>query len=453
MQRLIGGVATLLALAGALSSAEPNGDWKLDVVRLKTGVVLKGLVVDETKTEVIFKNVRPRRTGYPTVVIDITLPKSEVDRLDKLAGKERDDLKARILALDQRDTEQRLKELELRPAYWAESRKEGLSYASEHFLLIANASDSIARRAAYRLEQIYGAYATYLPPVRRPAKPNTTTTILLVQSIADYQAMLKAQGRDIFNPAFYDAGRNEVVCASELTQLGEQLEKIRREHEQLWERIRMQSAEAVKLPKGEVRDRALEQIKQARDNIMKASAKNEELFNVATRQLFQTLCHEAFHAYLANFVYPAEQFTVPRWLNEGLAQVFETALLETGELRLGHVPEVRLNRVKELLDKGELVPLADLLKSTPQQFIVAGPDRRAADRHYLTAWALAHYLTFDRKLLGTKALDTYMQAVSREGNPTAAFVELVDKKPLEEIEKAFHEYVKSLRVDGKAEGK
>src|SRR6516225_9397706 len=64
--------------------------------------------------------------------------------------------------------------------------------------------------------------------------------------------------------------------------------------------------------------------------IYNGNVKNDGLFKEATRHLFQTLYHEAFHAYLVNFVYPPEDGEAPRWLNEGLAQIFETAIVEAG---------------------------------------------------------------------------------------------------------------------------
>ena len=43
---------------------------------------------------------------------------------------------------------------------------------------------------------------------------------------------------------------------------------------------------------------------------------------------------------------------MPRWLNEGLAQIFETAIIEAGELRVGHADAERLARVKEEIRVG-----------------------------------------------------------------------------------------------------
>jgi hypothetical protein len=114
----------------------------------------------------------------------------------------------------------------------------------------------------------------------------------------------------------------------------------------------------------------------------------DEAFQAETRQLFRTLYHEAFHAYLANFVYSSSEAAVPLWLNEGLAQVFETAFVEAGELRVGHADKDRLARVQTPLKKNEVLPLTDLLRSGPKQFVVlhAG-DEATSDRHCLAARA------------------------------------------------------------------
>ena len=44
--------------------------------------------------------------------------------------------------------------------------------------------------------------------------------------------------------------------------------------------------------------------------IAQAQARNAELFHNATQQLFRSLYHEAFHAYLENYVYPQSSHDV-----------------------------------------------------------------------------------------------------------------------------------------------
>ena len=161
----------------------------------------------------------------------------------------------RLKALDPtgKVEDQRVKSLELKPGQLeiGGRKRECFSYTSDHFELISNARADIVRRAAVRLEQIYAAYTHFLPPRRRPTRKRpmpsfhrSTTAIILIQSQAGYQTWLRNKGRNILNPAFYDAASNEVVCASELQQLGEKLEQTRKEHERQLERIQRQEHEA-----------------------------------------------------------------------------------------------------------------------------------------------------------------------------------------------------------------
>jgi hypothetical protein len=439
-----------------LAQSNGNGEWKTEHLTLKNGRTYAGLMLKEPAEEIVFQVVK-RKPGRAPVVFSARFPRSEIKRLDKLTGKEREELIGRINGLTAAGSleDPRLKYPELKPAVFVGSeRKDGLRYESDHFELFSNAGEDVVRRAAARLEQVYAAYTFHLPPVNRPAKPNTTTRIYLFQSLPEYQAVLK--GRNIFNPAFYDSAANEIICAAELKPLAKQLDEVRRHQADQLERLKKQEAEVGRLPKGEVQDRARQQLQDARRELAAAGSRNEELFRVATRQLFHSLYHEAFHAYLANFVFPPDKGEVPRWLNEGLAQIFETAITDGNELNVGQVDPARLELAKALANKGALAPLAELLKSSSAQFVVAhGQDRQAADRYYLTAWALTHYLMIERKLLGSDNLDEFLAALNgkldpvkgtreRPADPLEAMSKLAGT-PIPQLEKDLSDYVLKLQ--------
>jgi hypothetical protein len=209
-------------------------------------------------------------------------------------------------------------------------------------------------------------------------------------------------------------------------------------------------------------DRYLDQVARERKRVWAADRGNGEKFDATTARLFSVLFHEAFHAYAGTFVYPplppdqvkAGRGTgdLPRWLNEGLAQVFETAVVEAGEVRADHADLNRLNRAKDRLRSKDrsagLVPLADLLSSGRDAFLTQHADQRAeADRVYLTSWALAHDLTFHRRLIGTSAFRTYLITVNGGGDPRTAFEMLVGK-PLDAFEKDWHSYLLRLQSNG-----
>ena len=443
--------APLLFVMLAHAAAARFDAWKFDVLHLKNGRRVQGLLVEETPQAIRFRYViqRPgeRTSAFPATVFT----RAEIERVEPLLPEDRQLLRHRLHAIDERvkNDKEREKSLELRPVPWGnDGPARGLEYASEQFTLRSNAGEDTVRRVAVRLEQIYAAYARVLPPRTFEARP---TAILVVQSMAEYRTLLKAQGRNFSNPALYDTARNEIVCASDLKQLDDQLKEVRLSHEQLLARLRKDEAELNRLYKNKVPAKFLQPIKDTRQQIERTNQENEKRFRDATRQFFQVLYHEAFHAYLANYVYPPAEGEVPRWLNEGLAQIFEKAVFEAGEARVGHADPDRLKAVKSAVRKQELIRLPELLTSSGRDFLVAhATDREVSDRHYLASWALAFYLTFERRKLGTPEFDRYTRACKGGANPLEAFQSLVNQ-PLPQFERAWHAYLLELRHDGTKE--
>jgi len=136
-----------------------------------------------------------------------------------------------------------------------------------------------------------------------------------------------------------------------------------------------------------------------------------------------------------------------RWLNEGLAQIFEASLIEAGELRVGHADATRLARCRQLLQKNEWLSLEELFKVGKREFIVGHGNRDESERVYLTSWTLAFYLMFERRLLGTPAMEAYVRAMHQGHDPIESFETLVGQ-PLKLFEADFRRYVQQLQPDG-----
>jgi hypothetical protein len=447
---LAGTIVVALCLSLCADPPDPFNPWKFETIRLRTGKLFKGLVVRETALSVTMECVQ-QKPGELTRVFTSTFQRAEIAGIERLDPKERELLTARLKALVPANEKLRIESLKLIPVPWGNAENGGLSYRSDHFMLLSNAREWIVRKAAVRLDQVYAAYVRLLPPRRAMADP---TSIRLVRSMDEYRELLRGQARNLLNPAYYDAAGNQIVCASELEKLHEELGRLRALHQQKLDRIKQQEAEAeTHIRDKSLREKTLQKLRADREKIEKANADNEKKFERATQRLFQMLYHEAFHAYLANFVYPPGDAEVPRWLNEGLAQIFETAILEAGELRVGHADRDRLEQVQAALRKGQFVALSDLLRASPKQFLVNhGGEQRISDQYYLASWALAFYLTFERKMLGTPGLDRYVQALKvQDADPLAAFTSMVGR-PLAEFEKSWHKYLLDLRPDGAAGG-
>src|SRR5260370_29729984 len=71
-----------------LRADDTPAPWKFDIVHLKSGVVLRGLLGEETPRGTSFQDVR-RKPGRPIVIFHTLLRPVEVARVERLAADDR----------------------------------------------------------------------------------------------------------------------------------------------------------------------------------------------------------------------------------------------------------------------------------------------------------------------------------------------------------------------------
>lgn len=451
----------LAALLAGAQSPPPGGlsKWSFDEIALTNGATLQGLILSEEPQGIRFQAVS-RPATRPTVTVTWFLTKAEIARVKRLTDADRAVLKDRLGELDPSGAGER-KRMESLELVATDEWPPGTAkrYESDYFTLVSTGSDELIRRSAVRLEQIYVAFARFLPPTAREARP---TKIMLATDEGEYKVLLGSLGKaNLLNPAVFDPATNRVLCGTEMKRLGSELQTARLHLSQQLAALSKYESEVARLYRQPELKRYLDASALERRRLYVADAANGAKFDRATAGIFAVLYHEAFHAYAGTFVYPplkpegvkAGRGTgeLPRWLNEGLAQVFETSVVEAGELRADPPHRERLNRVKESLRNKKsqpLVPLADLLLTGKETFLTSHRDQRGtAERAYLASWALAYYLTFERRLIGLEPFRKYLIAVNSGGDPRKAFEELVGQElPL--FEKDWHTYLRHLQNDG-----
>lgn len=438
----------LLLLALAAQPA-PTAAWPTETLTHVNGAVFPGLILSEDAAGVEFRVVR-RQPGRPTVTLTSRFPRAEVESVTRLPDADRARLRERLAALDPANEQARLDAVELVPADWPGSPVIARRYTSDQFVLVSAAPDDVTRRAAVRLEQLSAALVQLLPPRHPAARP---TIVFLSGTPQEYVALLgKAGTGPLANPAVYDPAAGRVVVGTDLAERAARLADARRSHQNQQAGIDAYEAEVRRLYKGSPAelDRHLWAAAGQRQRLRDADRVNDRRLDLAVERALTLVAHEGFHAYAGTFLYPpAAGPGLPRWLDEGLAQIVETAVLEAGELRVGHADPARLDRAKDAVaGRGDpLLPVADLLRAGGEPFLARHADRKAAaDRAYLTAWALAMHLTFDRKAL---AGDRFEASRTAAGGPVAAFEAWVGL-PLPDYERELTDYLKRLRPDGSA---
>jgi hypothetical protein len=463
MTRIAGIVAVFLYAGVANGKQPPDGlsNWAFDEITHVNGNKFQGLITANEPDLIRFISVQ-QTPGRPTVCIRCRFAKSELKEIKKLSEDERKILRERVdWLLHRRESERlQMESLEIVAIPWLGKPGTGKSYESEYFLLESDGSEELTRRCAVRLEQIYAAFRPFLHPSTTDFRP---TKIQLAMDRDDYKALLGPLGGEklLLNPAVYDPRSNSIVCWSDLKRLGNELQTARLHHSQQLAALKQYEERVSKLYKNDELAKYLKPIDMERNRVWTADNDNGKKFDEAAKRLFAILYHEAFHAYVGTFVYPplkAEDVRagkgtgeLPRWLNEGLAQVFETAIVEAGEMRVDSPDRDRLLRVKDWL-KGKggdrLVTLSELLSNGKESFLASHTDQKAAsNRAYLASWALAYYLTFDLRVIGTADFKRYLITVNSGSDPKEAFATLVGKD-LNAFEKDWHTYLLRLQSDG-----
>ena len=453
MRAGIGCIVVGLTLAAAGGAAEPPPDrlglqapWQVERVTFVDGRTLEGLVLEDEGDDILFVEV-VRRPGRPMYLVTRRLPARSIASIDRLPDAEHGMLAARVEAFRTSDRDQR----ETAPAIPLVRRgEEGpWCYTGPWFTLESSASQALTRQAIVRLESLLDAFAG-LVPTAGPAATDRRLDVRLCGSQADYARTQTTVGVKAANPAFYLPKRGLLVAGSDVTPLLEQAQlaadgldaTVARQRaldadvaaglRDLATTLEQQGIPASQRAEIVAGTRARWQREKAATlaHVEQARKDNAALVERARREFFTALAHEAWHAYADLRLGGG---SLPAWLDEGLAQVFETGLLEAGQLRLDAPDPQRLAALASLLETTREPLLTSLVTEGERQFVVGhGTPAATSRRAYLLAWGVAYDLVIGAPVLSARSL----AAATDGGGELARFEKLVGM-PLADYEAAW----------------
>jgi hypothetical protein len=433
-----------------------TNQWKLERVELKDESEFFGVIIAESKTELEFAEiVRPK--GRPMYVVIRPIPISEIADIDLLSATHHKELLGRVQRFKNRLRIEAGKMDDVPLSQIQQGNRVVFQFNGPWFQLTSSTDEVATRRCVVRIEQIFRAYRHVIRPRIEPTKP---LHIVLYGSMDEYQGYLQRNLIAIKSPAFYSAAKNTILAGSDINRFTERVrqsqvhnKKIEAQYDQKNREFKMGLAKLFErmrangIPDREIeKERVLRQASWTREyeakmqEIKTADRRNSAKFNEVTRDMFTRIFHEAFHAYLNNFIIEDADRKVPRWLNEGLAQVFEGGQLDDGMLRIDAPNRSKLNSVKKLFDNKTAFPIADLLRAPNEEFLVTHIDS-SSQQHYVQSWALTYYLIFNKNLLGDKL---HRVAQRNSQDPFESFQALVNQ-PLIEVEADYREYLQALK--------
>ncbi len=462
MMRFLAAVAAWLGF-GAWATGLPAGEtarpavgaWQTETVVLDSGRPLRGLIESEDDTWLYLTEIHQ---GSPQLYLVIRpIERADIRSVDRLPPAERARLKERVEGWIHRA---RIEAVRMEAVPLTEAQRRGGTvqvYHGRWFDLESATDEPTTRRIIVRVEQMFAAYRQVLAP---RCEPPSRLRVIVFGSMEDYTAELRRRGLAIRNPAVYLKRENLVLAGSDLRRYAAELAKARSQHDrilgelsdlerrldrklrELGVKLRKQGQPRTEIARILLQERraAERTIDHKRQEIELLSRRNEAAFDDATRQMFRRLYHEAFHAYLENCVYPSTEYDVPVWLDEGLAMVVESGVLQSDTLRLGAPSTASLKLLRDEIRRGAYLSLADLLAAGPEKFLEEDAEHRDPDsaRYYAYAWGLAHYLAFEKRLLSSPALDAYV-AKGAKGLAPARRLERLVGEPLSRFQAEWQE--------------
>jgi hypothetical protein len=441
-------------------------DIQEDEIIMKEGTVCRGVIINESAHNV--KMAVIRHFQQRTSVMDRLIPVSMIKTKQLADPKFKPILQARLEAYwdAKKGTASRV------ACFACDEEKRGSDTVriieTDHFLIETTASRQFAIEAALKLDAMANAYEEHFKTV---VAPGPQVHVIIARNKAEYQAIQqKCLGKVILNPAFYAPELNLILGYSDLDEWRKvydkvksenaayqiQIRQVKKEIENYETKLRTEVAnirnnirkqvkaqgnskaarqwgyeqdEKVKKQQAEIQKAikaSHEQLKKYSTEISANQRKNRRIMDLITRDMFHTLAHEAFHAFFRNRIKKPEHATVnTRWLNEGLAMYFESALFDGVDLLAGVPNKLWISHLQSSQKKAGLVDLETLLKGSGKDFIVHSREQtERSNTFYFQSWYLVRYLIENGRLRDPAVMTDYVSNVAEGKDAVKAFCDL-----------------------------
>lgn len=444
----------------AAGSGLATAPWKLESVELTDGRRLDGLVVgDDDDNGIAFVQV-VRRPGRPMFLVTWgEIDARRIRSVTRLPAAEHAALAGRVEAF--RGRHDAIRAAETAVALTRASEDAPWRYAGEWFTLDSTMDAKLTREAVIRLEHVFQALESLVPRSAAPRQqPPQQVQVRLCGSGAEYRREQERLGIRVDHPAFYVPAHGLLVAGSDMPAIIER-EQLAADDLDLTERNlatrdrefagSLRSLTADLEAQGVATARRADVVNLARSRWERekaeqqaqiAAARRDNAARVAAvrRSFYGWLAHEAWHAYADTGLGKR----LPVWLDEGLAQVIETAPVELGELRLDAPDADRLAALQQMLREGQGPPLASVIESPTDQFHVVQETASAARAAYLVAWGLAFHIALIEPVLTPAALAAVGTGAADASGSVTDFEKLVGR-PLDVFEPEWRRAMLGLR--------
>jgi len=162
------------------------------------------------------------------------------------------------------------------------------------------------------------------------------------------------------------------------------------------------------------------------------------------RRMLGVLQHEGFH----QFAFIRISADLPPWVNEGLAEYFEQAVLVRTQFRIGQAARTKIERLQTALEDENTFEFEHMLSMTSREWAsrVSGGDPKAITM-YDQAWSMVHFLIHARDGSYAGMFEDYLKALAQGLEPPRAFEQAFNTDDIDSFQTAWAQYVDALEPD------
>lgn len=481
---------SLLLLLGALQAADQ------DVLHLKDGTTRSGRIVSETPDEIVLETLIKGAKGQVVGTAKVTVARKDLDRVERTTDEARRQAEERSKNFGERGLRRYEALSKISPSPVRFQGLQGFRVTGSRFVLESSCDPAFVKDVAFCLEEIFGAYERTFG-VRRNADRKVKVYMFADRLEYEFYNLHAVEGK-ISAVAYYCIPENTIAAynlierekeraiRADILAAMEDIEKFRAQVQtvekqiaalvpELRQKILDQMAELRRIVredgKGnvdkrlydielqerkaladlkdgkstgqvelqEARRRAAQEIEKGR----KIIENNENVILQQNLAMFELLFHEGFHAFASNHLWEGSgKREFPRWLHEGMASYYESAVAEGGTLIHG-APHARfLKLLQEKLVLRTTFPLEKILRGGHEEFILSHPgDGGRRTLYYAQSWALCHFL---HGRLSREQIEAYVAEVLAGKDPVESFERMMGRS-CAKVDGELQAYLESLK--------
>ncbi len=162
------------------------------------------------------------------------------------------------------------------------------------------------------------------------------------------------------------------------------------------------------------------------------------------REVYEVLQHEGFHQFAYDYIGPA----LPVWINEGIAQYYEDAIIVGNRMQMGLANARRIDLIKRTIEAGGTIPVQQLTTMDGETWAAAlRGDSERASLQYAQSWSIVYFLIHADNGKYQGAFIRYLNLVSDGRYSAMAFAQAFGTSDVTAMQERWLEFAAAQEPD------